>query len=145
MIIRKFQTSDLIRVYEIEKMCFPDPYDMSVLLKLSESGFGFLVAEENNILLGYVLFSINLNCEGHLISLAVDKNYRGRKVGSTLLISALSIYIQTGINRIILEVRTHNTRAIKFYEHYGFNIDRKEFDYYSDGSDAYIMYLDLPS
>ncbi len=145
MIIRKFQTSDLVRVYEIEKMCFPDPYDMNVLLKLSESGFGFLVAEENNIVLGYVLFSINLDCEGHLISLAVDKNYRGRKVGSTLLSSALSIYIQTGINRIILEVRTHNTRAIKFYESRGFNIDRKEFDYYSDGSDAYIMYLDLPS
>ena len=126
-------------------MCFPDPYNMDILLKLSDLGFGFLVAEENNNILGYILFSINMECEGHLISLAVDKNYRGSKVGSTLLTSALSIYIQTGINRILLEVRTHNTRAIKFYESFGFIIDRKEFNYYNDGSDAYIMYLNLPA
>ena len=145
MIVRKFQPSDLIRVYEIESMCFPDPYDMSILLKLFELGIGFLVAEENNIVLGYALFSINLEGEGHLISLAVDKNYRGRRIGSTLLSSLLSMYIRAGINRIILEVRTHNTQAIKFYESFGFIIDSKEFEYYADGSDAYIMYLELPS
>lgn len=145
MFIRKFQYSDLIKVYEIERMCFPDPYDMDILLKLFELGFGFLVAEENNNVLGYILFSVNMECEGHLISIAVDKNYRGCKVGSRLLSSAISIYIQTGINRIQLEVRTHNTRAIKFYESFGFVIDRKEFNYYIDGSDAYIMYLNLPS
>lgn len=145
MLIRRFQYSDLSRVYEIECMCFSDPYDISILLKLFELGVGFFVAEENDLVVGYVLFSINADCEGHIISIAVDKNYRGVKVGSTLLESVLSIFMQTGLERVVLEVRTHNIKAIRFYESFGFVIDCKEFEYYEDGSDAYIMYLDFPS
>ena len=144
MIIRVFHYGDFERVCEIENMCFSQPYDVNSLIRLYEAGFGFFVAEEDNEVVGYVIFGINMKCEGHIISIAVDKNYRGLKIGSNLLRHALMIYIQSGINKVVLEVRTHNIPAINLYKSFGFVIDRKEFNYYGDGSDAYIMYLDCP-
>lgn len=145
MFVRRFQNADLKRVYEIEKLSFLDPYDMEVLLRIYELGLGFLVAEESNQVVGYIIFSLTNECDGHLVSIAVDKNYRGLKIGSALLRAVISTYLNIGINKIVLEVRTHNIRAIKFYESFGFIIDRKEFKYYENGDDAYVMYLKFPS
>ena len=91
MIIREFRPDDLKRVFEIENMSFKQSYGIKMFQQLYEMGVGFLVAEEDGYVIGYVLFWIKYENQGHIISIAVDKNYRRSHVGSQLLIKAISI------------------------------------------------------
>ena len=91
MIVRKFKPEDLKRVFEIENMSFDQSYGVDVFQGLYEMGVGFLVAEDEGYVVGYVIFWIKYENQGHIISIAVDKNYRRSHVGSQLLIKAISI------------------------------------------------------
>lgn len=73
MIIREFVPNDLKRVCEIEKMSFDESYELNMFKQLYDIGAGFLVAEDDGYVVGYVLFWIKYENEGHIISLAVDK------------------------------------------------------------------------
>lgn len=74
MIVREFKPQDLKRVMEIESMSFDEPYPPQLLRYLYDIGAGFLVAQEDNMVVGYIIFWIRFENEGHIISLAVDKN-----------------------------------------------------------------------
>ena len=76
MIIREFVPNDLKRVCEIEKMSFDESYELNMFKQLYDIGAGFLVAEDDGYVVGYVLFWIKYENEGHIISLAVDKDYQ---------------------------------------------------------------------
>jgi hypothetical protein len=56
MIIRKFAPTDSKRVYEIENMSFDQSYGINMFQQLYEMGIGFLVAEEEGYVIGYVSF-----------------------------------------------------------------------------------------
>lgn len=142
MFIREFCADDLKRVYEIEVDSFSNPYGIDIIQQLSEIGTGFLVAIENNTVAGYIIFWIKEENQGHIISLAVDKKFRGQHIATRLLSMAINIFRNCEIFRINLEVKTQNIAAVNFYKKFGFITDRKVPHYYEDGSDAYVMYLD---
>ncbi len=77
---------------------------------------------------------------GHLISIAVLKEYRRRGVGSALLSKTIDVMKNVyKVDAIYLEVRVSNTPAIRLYEKFGFKKARIWRGYYRDGEDAYIM------
>jgi ribosomal-protein-alanine N-acetyltransferase len=81
---------------------------------------------------------------GHLISIAVLKDYRRLGIGSALLentINAMRNVYKTA--SLYLEVRVSNIPAIILYEKYGFRKARVIKQYYRDGEDAYVMVLRL--
>ena len=92
MIVRKFQPTDLKRVYEIENMSFDQSYGIQIFQQLYEMGIGFLVAEENDYVIGYVMFWLKYENQGHIISIAVDKDYRRKGYGTQLLAKAIGIF-----------------------------------------------------
>lgn len=143
MIIREFRPSDLRRVHEIEHMSFSNPYDVNILKQLFDFGTGFLVAQIGDYVVGYILFWIVEEDRGHIISLAVDQNYKRQKIGSKLINTAMARFIDFNIYKITLEVKTHNKEAVDFYKSIGFKIDRKISNYYEDGSDAFKMYFNF--
>lgn len=143
MIIRKFTPNDLKRVHEIESMSFNQSYGIDVFRGLYDMGVGFLVAEEDGYVIGYVIFWIKYENQGHIISIAVDKNYRRHKAGTELLIKAIGILSMLKIDAIYLEVNENNTEAIEFYKTFNFKVDRVVPGYYEDGDAAIIMYLPL--
>lgn len=143
MIIRKFNPNDLKRVYEIENMSFDQSYGINMFQQLYEMGVGFLVAEEEGYVIGYVIFWIKYEYQGHIISIAVDKNYRRLKAGTQLLVKAISILSLLKIDTIYLEVNENNTGAIEFYKTFNFKIDRLVPGYYENGEGAAVMYLPL--
>ena len=103
MIIREFRPSDLKRVFEIENMSFDQSYGINMFQQLYDMGIGFLVAEDDTgYVVGYVMFWIKYEYQGHIISIAVDKNYRRMKAGSKLLSKAISILSLLPINTIFL-------------------------------------------
>ena len=143
MRIRKFVPEDLKRVFEIENMSFDQSYGINMFKQLYDMGIGFLVAEEEGYVIGYVMFWIKYEYQGHIISIAVDKNYRRMKAGSKLLSKAISNLSLLPINTIFLEVREHNTGAVEFYKKFGFKIDRVVPGYYDNDEGAILMYIHL--
>jgi ribosomal-protein-alanine N-acetyltransferase len=143
MLIRKFKPNDLKRVFEIENMSFKQSYGIKMFQQLYEMGVGFLVAEQDGYVIGYVIFWIKYENYGHIISIAVDKNYRRLKAGTQLLVKAISILSLLKIDAIYLEVRENNEGAVEFYKTFNFEIDRCVPNYYEDGVGALIMYLPL--
>ncbi len=139
MIIREFKRPDLKRVLEIELSSFDDPYPSNVLVDLYNLGAGFLVAQEDNIVVGYIIFWIRFEDEGHIISLAVDQKYYRKKIGSQLVETALEIFKRYNVNSIRLEVRKGNRKARKFYQKLGFVEKAHLVEYYEDGEDAVVM------
>lgn len=141
MKIRKFVPKDLKRVFEIENMSFDQSYGINMFRQLYEMGIGFLVAEVDDYVIGYVMFWIKYENQGHIISIAVDKNYRRRGAGTELLVRAISILALLPIDAIYLEVRQSNAAAVRFYERFNFIKDRVVIGYYDTGEGAIIMYL----
>ncbi|MBR2858265.1 ribosomal protein S18-alanine N-acetyltransferase [bacterium] len=143
MRIRKFVPQDLKRVFEIENMSFEQSYGIDMFRQLYDMGIGFLVAEKDDYVIGYVMFWIKYENQGHIISIAVDKNYRRMKAGSRLLSKAIAILSLLPLENIYLEVREHNLCAVEFYKSFGFKIDRVVPGYYDNEEGAIIMYLPL--
>lgn len=143
MKVRKFVPTDLKRVYEIESMSFDQTYGINMFQQLYDMGVGFLVAEKDNYVVGYVMFWIKYEYQGHIISIAVDKNYRREGVGTALLVKAIAILSMLAIDAIYLEVREENEAAVRFYERFNFIRDRVVPGYYENGEGAIIMYLPL--
>lgn len=143
MIIREFRIPDLKRILEIEEMSFDDPYPPSILKDIYNLGAGFLVAQQDNIIQGYIIFWIRFEDEGHIISLAVDKNHRRKQVGSQLVDMAKDIFTKYGLKNIKLEVRAENKGARNFYQRMGFNEEKVITAYYEDGENAIVMNKNL--
>ena len=143
MIVRKFKPNDLRRVFEIENMSFNQSYGINMFQQLYEMGVGFLVAEEDGYVIGYVIFWIKYENQGHIISIAVDKNYRRTGAGTQLLVKAISILSLLNISAIYLEVNENNHGAVEFYKTFNFKVDRVVPGYYEDGDGAIIMYIPL--
>ena len=143
MKVRKFVPKDLKRVFEIENMSFDQSYGINMFQQLYEMGIGFLVAEKDDYVVGYVMFWVKYENQGHIISIAVDKNYRRQGAGTELLIRAISILSMLPIDAIYLEVRESNAGAVEFYERYNFIKDRVVPGYYESGEGAIIMYLPM--
>jgi [ribosomal protein S18]-alanine N-acetyltransferase len=139
MIIREFKRPDVKRVLEIEIASFSDPYPANILVDIYNLGAGFLVAQENNRVVGYIIFWIKYEDEGHIISIAVDKNHRRQDVGSKLVETSLEAFKKFDVKVIKLEVRIGNKGARKFYTKMGFKEENIVEDYYEDLEDAAIM------
>jgi len=142
MIIREFKRPDLKRVLEIETESFNDPYPASILIDVYNLGAGFLVAQQDNMVVGYIIFWIRYEDEGHIISLAVDKKYKKKGVGKELVGYAVNIFDKCNVREIKLEVRAENKGARKFYKKLGFSEKEIIKEYYEDGEDAVVMKKD---
>lgn len=143
MIIREFRRPDVKQVLEIEFSSFKDPYPSHILVDIYNLGAGFLVAQQDNMIVGYIIFWIRFEDEGHIISIAVDENHRRKEVGSQLVETAMEIFKRYNITQIKLEVRVSNNGAIKFYNDMGFNKKEVLVKYYEDLEDAVLMDMDL--
>lgn len=113
--IRKFELSDLKRVLEIEKTAFPkSPYSKSTFLHYYKNlRDNFLVHISKNKITGYIIFY----SDGHIISIAVDKEYRRKGIGTQLVKEAIC---SSKHKHALVEVRKGNINAINFYEKIGF-------------------------
>ncbi len=139
MIIRQFMENDLKRIHEIETMSFESTYGVEMILKLFKIGSGFLIAEIDGYVVGYIIFWMKEENEGHIISLAIDKNYRNLGIGTSLLKKAMLVLSNTDAEFVSLEVNANHEVSVRFYENFGFYIDRKVPHYYDNDESAYVM------
>lgn len=81
--------------------------------------------------------------EAEILTLAVRPEARRRRLGSALLQEAIVNAAAAGAGVLFLEVSTKNTAALALYREFGFTQAGFRPRYYSDGSDALVLRLEL--
>jgi len=129
---------------------YSDYFFESILRELPEA---FVVAEVNDNIIGYIMCKIEFGFsnfrklgfvkKGHVVSVAVLDQHRGKGVGRALMLEGLNGVVSRRSDEIYLEVRISNEPAIKMYEKLGFQIKSRLRTYYRDGEDAYLMALEF--
>jgi ribosomal-protein-alanine N-acetyltransferase len=157
--LRRFRADDLDRIMRINRMCLPENYSPSFFMDIYEkSPETFIVAEMDGVIVGYVMCRIerglssltlrpfSIAKKGHIISIAVLPEHRGKGVGHALVEGALEAMLTSyGADSCYLEVRVSNSGAIGLYRSLEFEVEKTARGYYSDGESAHIMSKKLGS
>jgi ribosomal-protein-alanine N-acetyltransferase len=131
--IRSFDVRDIDGVIDIENKSSPKrPYDRGTIMAYSAIySDSFLVYEEDEKILGYVIFEEN----GHVLSIAVDPSYRRRGIGTELMKKVVE-----KLKTAWIEVKGKNTIAQKFYESLGFKRKGLVKKYYKTDDGLIMVY-----
>ena len=78
--------------------------------------------------------------EAHIVTLAIEPDCQGQKLGQLLLAQLLLSGSDRGLTRATLEVRASNQKALKLYKKFGFKEAGMRKRYYADGEDARILW-----
>ena len=153
-IIRRCDPTDIIPVMEINLKTLPEHYsDYFYESLLDELPEAFLVAEISGKLIGYIMCKMEYGFsnfkklgfvkKGHVVSVAVIDEHRGKGFGSELVNESLKGVKMRQCGEMYLEVRCSNNDAVKLYEKLGFSINQRLKTYYRDGEDAYLMAINF--
>ncbi|HWQ48567.1 MAG TPA: ribosomal protein S18-alanine N-acetyltransferase [Methanosarcina sp.] len=141
--IRLFAPEDFQEVGEIESEAFSEHNSLLYMSFYETVGDGFLVAEQDGKIVGYVVGYRSAESEGHIFSVGVKEEYRGKGIGTALIHAICDIFVANGLRYARLEVRDSNKRAQKLYRSIGFVSCWTEKKYYSDGEDGMVMKMHL--
>ncbi|MGN0819785.1 MAG: ribosomal protein S18-alanine N-acetyltransferase [Christensenellaceae bacterium] len=123
----------------IERDCFKTPWTLNMLDSVvGANNFYGVVATEGDKVVGYI-GSIFNNWDVDILNVAVDKDFRRRKIGESLLTKLLAHYMKSGAEKIFLEVRKSNLIAQNLYKKFGFQQIAVRKKYYENTEDAIIM------
>lgn len=139
--IREYMNSDLDAVVGIANRSLTEYYGVELIQDLAvQWPDGFLVYDVLGTLVGFVVGTKYSPTEGRILLLAVKDEFRRRGIGGTLLREFMEVCKLNGIMSVRLEVRTDNREAIRFYKDYSFSVISTLKRYYTDSSDAYVMW-----
>lgn len=139
MQVRDAIENDLPAIVDIEKSCFDTPWTLKMLQDSYNVGIYYAVAEYEGRIVGYG----GLYPNGDITNIAVLKDYRGKGLGGRIVDELIKHAINSGIDKIFLEVRVNNNSALRLYKSKGFKkIDLRK-RYYENGDDAEIYLLEV--
>lgn len=130
-------------LFEIETLCFNAPWNIGTMMEQMAEGIAVyccLVIDEKVI--GYTGFNYVMT-ESDILSVAINPSFQGNGYGKILMRNTLDYQKSLGIDRVFLEVRVSNERAIRLYKGMGFEELTIRKKYYEDGEDAYVMSISI--
>ncbi|MBY8999747.1 MAG: GNAT family N-acetyltransferase [Candidatus Heimdallarchaeota archaeon] len=147
--VRQADLNDINEIMKINKICLPENYSFDFFYRiLSEFGYVCVVAENEGVIVGYVLSRIERpftsflgvqNSKGHIISIAIIPKHRRKGLGLKTMKYGLKKLIDHDVETIYLEVRVSNVAAVEMYKKLGFYIKKEYKEYYRDGESALVM------
>jgi len=167
-LLRPMEPGDVPRVAAIDRISFPTPWPPSafrselkrasstylVLLRCggsdsssdqgqSQPWFRRLLGRSDaDRIVGYVGFRVQSG-RGHLTTIALIPDWRGRSLGEFLLVVALERMASADVGRVTLEMRPSNDVAYRLYRKHDFEVVEYRRGYYRDGEDAWVMAAEL--
>lgn len=139
MTYRKWTYMDILKISEIEKECFQDPWSFQMLAdSFSSDNFFGVCAENDGEVIGYACMAF-CGDDADINNIAVTENYRRNGAGAKLLEALIAEAENRGVNNMFLEVRVTNAPAQMLYLTHGFCGVYARPRYYSDGEDAIVM------
>lgn len=139
--VRQFRDEDLDTVVRIANSSMTEYYTRNLIMEISrEWPEAFLVCVVNGNVIGFITGSKYTRTEARILLLAVEDGFRNCGYGSALMKEFLRICRENEMMSVRLEVKTDNDNAIRFYKGYKFVVTNTLSNYYSDSSDAYLMW-----
>jgi len=135
--IIKLNENYLEKLYELEKLCFSDPWNFSSLQSELNNNYFFILLENSN-LAGYTCMHKVLD-EGNLARLAVHPERRRLNFARKLLHFLFNISKKENLKFLTLEARISNFSAINLYSTEGFQIIGYRKDFYSNPKETAII------
>lgn len=119
--IKRYSPSDMPQLKEIENSSLRFVTPVSLLSRFYEIiPEGFLVAEINGKIAGYIIGNMQNDSEGHILAIAVDPRHRKRGIGTALIKAISNVLKKQGANKVRVELKLYNTGAKDFYSNFGF-------------------------
>jgi ribosomal-protein-alanine N-acetyltransferase len=139
---------DLDEIYNLERKTFKkDAFSKELILNLilKNTLFFKLIDNENqNEIIGFIIFIQDRKDRVNLINLLVNKKNQKTGCGAYLLNYALKEIKELPIIKsIVLNVNSKNEAAIKLYQKFNFRIVQKIENYYRQKESAYLMLLKI--
>lgn len=140
--IKKLEKNDINKILQIEKSQNVTILKETVILDdMSNSNntlyFGAIY---NDIIVGYIAITYVIDTID-ILSIVTMKNYENIGVATLLLEYIFNFAKENNVNKIFLEVRTSNTKAINLYEKNNFKLISKRKNYYTDTKEDALIYL----
>lgn len=142
--IRLMSLEDVPQVYDLERMCFDDSsWTIDAFYhEVERNKFArYFVMEFEQEIIGYIGMWTVVD-QAQITTVAIAEGMRGYGLGQLIVKYAMSYARQT-CNVMSLEVRIENSTARHVYENLGFNYGGKRKNYYGEGEDALVMWVDL--
>lgn len=121
----------------MEEAIFREPNPLLYAMIDAAPAEGFLVAESDGVIYGYLLGTLLMD-EARILLVAVKDGSRRRGIGSRLVEEYIDS-VRGRASLVRLEVRSGNLAAQAFYFRLGFRLIGVVKNYYRNGDDALIM------
>jgi ribosomal-protein-alanine N-acetyltransferase len=143
--VRLMHETDLDAVLQIEQYSYPYPWTRNGFQNLLDQGVAFVICDDDSeMIFGYACFHKVLD-ECELMNFCIAEHARGKGIGASFLRRLLERLQDSGLRKVLLEVRVTNFVAKSLYSKLGFVEDGLRKHYYrnADGSkeDAVLMSL----
>lgn len=151
MEIKKVNSRDLKKIVNLEQKIFKkNAFSKDLIEKLMQNTSFFLKLEIGKIrkqLIGFIIGIKDRKDRVNIINFLIKPKFQNKGYGSYLLQKTISkIKKLTEIRKIVLNVQTSNSGAIKLYEKFNFKRNPTILEnYYQSGESAYSMELDIDS
>lgn len=135
------QLDDLDAVLAVENVIYPFPWTVGNFRDSLASGYDCWIVVERGVMVGYAVVMTVVD-EVHLLNLSVAAERQRQGIGGEMLESLCAMAAQSGLMRMLLEVRPSNTPALALYVGHGFTEIGRRRAYYpaADGrEDAIVM------
>ena len=135
--IRTLEKQDIDKVVYLETTFLGETLGKEILeSELDSKITKFYVATINNEVVGYIGRYEYIG-EVEILNFVVDEDYQRQGIGQMLFDKVLNEIKE--INKITLEVRRSNQKAINFYYKNGFKEIHVRKNYYKNGEDALVL------
>lgn len=143
--LRPMRDADLDAVMAVELRAYPFPWTLGIFRDCLHAGYSMWLQERDGEILGYGVLSIAAD-EAHILNLCTAPGHEGQGLGQRMLQALLRIARAQHAQRVFLEVRPSNPRAITLYDRSGFNEIGRRPRYYPahhGREDAIVMAMEL--
>ena len=138
--VRPARPEDIEAIQRLETEAFGHTWDRATFLKELERANGVtVVAERERSVVGAALL-VWAAKEAQLNSIVLSPEVRGRGYSRDFLGRLMEHCRQRKLHWLTLEVKWHNAPALALYRRFGFVTTARRKGYYSDGTDARLMW-----
>ena len=143
--VRLMHEEDLEQVAAIEVQGYEYPWTLAIFRDCLRAGYQCWVLAHAVEIIGYGILTVAAG-EAHVLNVCVSQAAQGSGNGARLMRRLIELARWHRAQRIFLEVRPSNTRAVKLYHQLGFNEIGKRPNYYPakrGREDAIVMAMEL--
>jgi len=143
--LRAMRLEDLDSVVAIETAAYDFPWTLGIFRDCLRAGYECWVLATATRVIGYSVLSVAA-AEAHLLNVCVALEFHGQGHGTRMVRRMIDLARWHHAERMFLEVRPSNERAVKLYDHIGFNEIGRRPNYYPakrGREDAIVMAIEL--